>query len=265
MSGFVLPSKREAGYLSPEIAGEGAKVILSDGEVVSFNLPPPKPVMPDWSEIKSIRHYFNRTGFRVYPAWLYHPTEQPRIVKDEHEAAELGVCYREATTDEKGRYGKDRVWDWKDDSVWRPQPYAGTAKFDPNKAEQGKVYIHTPQSQNASNREMLESVLPAVTAAVVAALKQGGSVGPENVDKGQWDKFLAFQAWEKTQQAIDAIVPPTGAVEDVEEKEVEAITETGLPPEEERKLWEEEAVRKGLKVDRRWSLDRLRTEVEKAA
>jgi hypothetical protein len=276
MSGFVLPTKREAGYLSPDIAGEGAKVLMSDGEVVSFNLPPPKPVMPDWSEIKSIRHYFNRTGFRVYPAWLYHPTEQPRVVKDEHEAAELGVCYREATVEEKGRYGLDRVWDWKDDSVWRPQPYAGTTKFNPNKAEQGKVYVITPQSQNSSNREMLESALPAVTAAVVAALKQGGSVGPENVDKAQWDKFLAFQAWEKTQQAIDAIVPASGALEEVEEKGVELsgeiapeveepLTETGLPPEQERKLWEEEAVRKGLKVDKRWSLDRLRNEVEKAA
>jgi hypothetical protein len=220
--------------------------------------------MPDWSGIKSIRHYFNRTGYRVYPAWLYHPTEQPRVVKDEHEAAELGVCYRDASIEEKGRYGLEHVWDWKDDSPWRPQPYAGTTKFDPNKAEQGKVYIATPQSQHSSNRELLNTVLPEVTAAVVAALKQGGSVAPDKVKSEQWDEFLAFQAWKKTQEAIDAIIPATAAVEEVVEKEAE-VADTNLPPEQERELWLEEANRKGIKVDGRWSLERLRTEVEKAA
>jgi hypothetical protein len=261
---FVLPSRREVGVLSPDIAGEGAKVLMSDGDVISFNMPPPKPVMPDWSGIKSIRHYFNRTGYRVYPAWLYHPTEQPRVVKDEHEAAELGVCYRDASIEEKGRYGLEHVWDWKDDSPWRPQPYAGTTKFDPNKAEQGKVYIATPQSQHSSNRELLNTVLPEVTAAVVAALKQGGSVAPGKVNPEQWDEFLAFQAWKKTQEAIDAIIPATAAVEEIVEKEAEVV-DTNLPPEQERELWLEEANRKGVKVDGRWSLERLRTEVEKAA
>jgi hypothetical protein len=261
---FVLPSKREVGVLSPDIAGEGAKVLMSDGEVISFNLPPPKPVMPDWSSIKSIRHYFNRTGFRVFPAWLYHPTEQPRVVRDEHEAADLGVCYRDASIEEKGRYGLEHVWDWKDDSPWRPQPYAGTTKFNPNKAEQGKVYVATPQSQTSSNRELLNTVLPEVTAAVVAALKQGGSVAPDKINPQQWDEFLAFQAWKKTQEAIDAIIPPTAAVEEVVEEEAE-VADTGLPPEQERELWLEEANRKGVKVSKSWSLERLRTEVEKAA
>jgi len=262
---FVMPSKREVGTLSPDIAGEGAKVIMSDGDVLSFNLPPPKPVMPDWSEIKSIRHYFNRTGFRPFPAWLFHPTEQPRIVKDEFEAAELGVCYREASMEEKGRYGRDHVWDWQDNSPWRPQPYAGTTKFNPSKLEQGKNYVPTQQSQSSSNRELLNTVLPEVTAAVVAALKQGGSVNPDKVDSKQWDEFLAFQAWKKTQEAIDEIAPVSFPAElDVEDESiVDSPVLTALDPAAERAAWEAEAKSKGIKVDGRWSLERLKTEVTK--
>src|SRR6185312_6341739 len=109
---FVLPPKSQVGVIDPEIAGEGVKVIYSDGEQGMWTPPPPRPVMPDWSGIKSIARYFNRTGHAVWPAWLYHPTEEPRLLKNADEAAELGVCYREATMDEKGRYGRSHVWDW---------------------------------------------------------------------------------------------------------------------------------------------------------
>lgn len=258
---FVLPSKREVGVLSPDIAGEGAKVLMVDGEVITFNPSPPKPVMPDWSEIKSIRHYFNRTGFKVFPAWLYHPTEQPRIVKDAHEAAELGVCWREATIEEKGRYGLEHVWDWKEDCEWRQTPFKTERKYDPRKPEQGKEYIATPVAQATANRELLNTVLPEVTAAVVAALKQGGSVAPDKIDPKQWESFLAFQAWQKTQQAIDLIAPVIG---NAAEGNALAPTEP-IPEENERALWEAEAERKGIKVDGRWSLERLKAAVDKAA
>src|SRR6266436_1664891 len=140
---FVLPPKSQVGVLDLEIAGEGQKVILSDGEQVAWTPPPPRPVVPDWSQIKSIQQYFNRTGYRVWPSWLYHPTEEARLVKDQDEAAELGVCYREATPDEHNRYGKKHVWDWTNESQWRPTPYHAP-KFDPQKPAQGKVYIPTP-------------------------------------------------------------------------------------------------------------------------
>jgi hypothetical protein len=257
---FVLPSKREVGVLNnSDLAKEWSgdhKVILSDGQEVQWNPPPPKPVMPDWSEIKTIRHYFNRTGFRPFPAWLYHPTEQPCIVKDANEAADLGVCYREATVEERSKYGKQQVWDWQDDSEWRPEPWPGTMKFNPNKMEQGKTYVPTPVAQSTANRELLNTVLPEVTAAVVAALKQGGSVAPDKIDGKQWDEFLAFQAWKKTQEAIDGITPPSDA-----EKANSALAALS----DERAAWIAEAERKGVKVDKRWSLDRLKSEVEKAA
>ena len=267
---FVLPPKSQVGVLSPDIAGEGAKVIMSDGDVVTFNPPPPKAVMPDWSEIKSIRHYFNRTGYRVFPAWLYHPTEEPRIVKDANEAAEIGVCYREASNDEKGRYGRSHVWDWKDDCDWRPQPYPGTMKFDPLKAEQGKQYVPSPANPVVAQNELEAMLIPQDAAAVASALKANGPAAPATVDPAQWSEFLQFQAWQKTKEVIETVtqpegapLTPTGEAELAENGEGPALT--NLSPDQEAELWKAEAERKGIKVDGRWSLERLKSEVQKAA
>ncbi len=253
MTGFVLPPREKVGYLDPEVAGEGTKVIMSDGDQVSWTPPPPQPVMPDWSQIKSIRRYFNRTGLQVWPAWLYHPVEEPRLVKNAKEAAELGVCYREATNDERARYGLKTVWDWKDDSQWRPQPH-GVIKFNPMKPGQGKTVIFSPPNPAIAQNELLRDLVPLVTAAVVAAIKGNGAASaPGSVDPAQWDAFLQFQAWQKTSQAVDEIGETTGN------------GALSLGGEDERAAWEKQAERKGIKVDRRWSLDRLKAEVEKAA
>ena len=100
--------------------------------------------------------------------------------------------------------------------------------------------------------------MPEVTAAVVAALKSQGNVNPNNIDPKAWDEFLAFQAWKKTQEAIDVVVgdEPQNALADLPA----SLSET-----EEMQIWKDEAQRKGIKIDGRWSLERLKTEVSKAA
>lgn len=259
---FVLPSKSDVGYLDPEIAGEGQRVILSDGDVVSYNPPPPKPVMPDWSQIKSIRHYFGRTGHQVWPAWLYHPTEEPRLVRNSKEADELGVCYREATLDEKGRYGLKTVWDWKGDSQWRPQPYPGSLKFNPFKPGQGKTYIPDAPNARIAHNELLETLIPAVAAAVAKSLNVNGPKAPASIDPKQWEDFLAFQAWQKSNEVIDDIShgESVNALNTPENS-----VSNKLSSEQEREVWEKEAEDRGIKVDGRWSIDRLKSEVEKAS
>lgn len=267
---FVLPPREKVGYLDPEIAGEGQKVILSDGDQVSWLPPPAKLVIPDISGIKSIAKYFGRTGLQVWPAWLYHPTEAPRIVKNADEAAQLGVCYRDATIDERGRYGLKHVWDWTDESKWRPQPH-GEQKFDPAKAGHGKnVVIGTPNPAIAQNA-LLEALIPTVTAAVVAGLKSSGNaVAPAAVDPAQWEAFLQFQAWQKTQQAVAAVGEQIdnanadgGAGEGAGASAGNALN--ALTPDQERALWVTEAEAKGIKVDGRWSIERLKAEVDKVA
>jgi hypothetical protein len=262
MTGFQLPPREKVGYLDPEVAGEGMKVIMSGGEQVNWSPPPVAPVMPDWSTIKSIRHYFNRTGHQTYPAWLYHPTEQPRLVKNAQEAAELGVCYREASIDERGRYGLAYVWDWQEDSLWRPKPH-GAIKFDPANPGQGKFYVVTPPNPAIARNELLAELVPAVAAAVATALKATGSGAPANVDASDLDEFLQFQAWKKAQGMIDAATG--GDAAPAGEDDAPRESALNLSPEDERAAWVREAEAKGIKVDRRWSLDRLKAEVQKAA
>lgn len=251
--GFELPPPSKVGYLDPEIAGEGTRVIYSDGEQVTWTPPPPQPVMPDMSQIKSIRKYFNKTGHVVWPAWLYHPTESNRLVKDAHEAAALGVCYRQATQDERGKYGLSAVWDWKDDSQWRPLPWT-TPKFDPANPGQGKTYIPAQISPQRQQTELVATVVAAVT----QMLKSSGPSAPASIDPKQWDEFVKFQAWQKANEVVAAA--PVGQQE--AEPQINALN---AEEPDEKAHWTAEAERKGIKLDGRWSLERIKAEVLKAA
>lgn len=262
---FVLPPKSQVGILDPEIAGEGQKVILSDGDQVSWSPPPPRPVMPDWSGIKSLSKYFNRTGLQVWPAWLYHPTENARLVKNAEEAGQLGVCYREATIDERGRYGLKHVWDWQDDSKWRPQPHS-IPKFDPANPGQGKTYIPSAPNPTIAQNALLEALIPTVTAAVVTALKANGPSAPSSIDPTQWDEFLKFQAWQKTSQAVEVVEKELAKPQEIKPEDDGPALSNALTPEQERTIWAAEYERKfGKAPDGRWNLDRIKTECEKAA
>lgn len=256
--GFQLPPKAQVGYLDPEIAGEGQKVILSDGDQVSWTPPPPRPVMPDWSQIKSIARYFNRQGHVVYPAWLYHPTEQPRLVKNADDAAALGVCYRKTTADEQGRYGLLSMWDWDDGSEWRPKPH-GPVKFDPANPGTGKTYIAATANAASSQHQLIQDLIPAVAAAVAQSLKSSGPGTPANVDPKDWDEFVQFKAWQKSKEAVEIVA------DEVATEPTGNALDTSEPSEDEREAWVAEAERKGVKVDKRWGIDRLKAEVAKAA
>jgi hypothetical protein len=269
---MLLRSKAQVGVLSSDVADEGQSVhINSEGEAVSWIAPQAKAVMPDWSGIKSLRRYFGSHIHKAYPAWVYHPTEAPRIVKNAEEAAELGIGYREATMEERGRYGVKSVWDWTAECKWRPDPWPGAMKFDPSKPTHGKNYMPSTPNPVIAQNALLEAVIPQVTAAVIQALKSNGPAAPANIDSAQWAKFQAFLAYEKSQEAMDVIKERLGgdvevdAADEGEGAATNALAGGSLTPDEERKLWQDEAERKGIKVDGRWSLAKLKSEVEKAA
>jgi hypothetical protein len=243
---------------------EGMKVTLSDGETISWNPPPANPVIPDLSKIKQLAKYFNRGGFQPYPAWFYHPTEEPMICKNAEEAAEIGVGYREATEEERQRFGLRALWDWNDDSPWRPKPWAGTTRFDPNKPGPGKNYIPATQSHAQTQRDLADDLIPRVAAAVAGALQgSGGPSKPAAIDDAEWQEFIAFQAWKKTKEAVADLAheeenPLYKYAQTAEDREALALAG-------EHDSWIAEAERLGLKVDKRWGLERLKAEVLKAS
>lgn len=254
---FKLPSRAEAGYLDPEIAGEGKKVLLSDGEEVAWTPPPEQLCMPDLSKVKSLRKYFGRSGHQPYPAWVYHPVEAPRVVKNHEEAMELGVYYRQTSEEERSKYGRSALWDWDETSQWRPTPYPKDMKFDPKKAGQGKNYMPAAPDPFSAQNHVIASLVPQVAAAVAEVLRQqGGAVAPAGVNPAELDEFRAFMAWKRSQTAVE---------EAVEEASQANALNTHLSADEEYTIWRQEAEERGIKVDGRWSLDRLKSEVEKAA
>jgi hypothetical protein len=240
---FVIPPKSQVGSLDPEIANEGLKVaILSDGEAEQWTPPDIKSAFPDWSQVPKLKKYFGRKGGPVYPAWLFHPTEADRLVHNAEEAGNLGVVYRKATDDERFQFGHQSVWDWKrgdEDQKWRPFPQQ-RRKFDPHHMETGKVY----QKSETSSQPDIGSLVAAVTASVLAAMKAPGSAptAPAHVNSREWEEFLAFQAFKKTTETVNALAAETEEADD-------------------RALWIAEADRLGMKIDKRWSDERLKSEV----
>lgn len=279
-----LPPKSAVGILDPEIAGEGMKVILDSGEQADFMPSLPAPNVPDYSAIKSIAHYFRPRPHRAYPAWLYHPTEKPRLVKGPQEAAELGVRHRPATFEEKGRFGGSFVWDWADDSQWRPSPYPDTLKFDPNNPDQGKTVIHNRPSPLVEQAQLVSAVVTSVMSIMEkqgATAAPGGGGGAPAVDPGEWAEFQRFRAWQAAQTVVAAA---QAEAEQNEELPDDAGNSDATPPSDTREpqsalsatwpgvdledLGYNEMIRlarrHNVKVDGRWSEERLRAELLEA-
>lgn len=259
--------KGNRSVLSDDIAGEGQKVLLSDGTVSQYIAPPEKPVIPDYSQIKSLKHLFGVKPYKVFPAWIYHPTDSPVLVLNDEHAARYGLGYRDASDLERGKYRVEKLWDWTDNTQWRPEPWPGTLGFDKKRPGTGKIWQQEEVDPVVAQNALLNAIVPAVTAAVLAGMQNGSAPSaPAKVDPGQWEKFLAFQAFQKSQEAIDDI---KATISKPEAKPVDAVDDDApsnmLSLADERRLWEAEAERKGIKVDGRWSLERLRAEVEKAS
>ena len=105
--GTKIPSMASVGYLAEDIAAEGQKIRMDDSDGAEIHgLPPAKIAYPDFSQIKFLRKYFNRTGYQVYPTWIYnHETDEKTIVKNADEALKYGVLWRQTTPDERAAFG----------------------------------------------------------------------------------------------------------------------------------------------------------------
>ena len=274
-NGRSLPSRANVGYLSDDIAREGQKIRMDDND--GFDIvgePPEKIAFPDYSKVKHLRKYFNRTGYQVYPTWIRnHETGEELIVKNAEEAARYGVIFRQTTPDERAAFGVNYRWDKctpTDPRIvvgkgeWTTRTFAQQKRvIDPNNMiEGGKNFIERRQIDTGADHDAL---IARTVAAVMAAMKTQAPSAPSNVDPVQWQEYQEFLAFREAAKAVSEIEPGPLAASDDAEPEDEPLVIHDMNGEiDPRTRWVAEAERRGVKVDGRWSLARLIEECEKA-
>lgn len=244
-------------YLDPEIANEGVSALSN------WSPPLPEARIPDYKGIKGIAKYFPQYSGRpynhkVFPCWLYHPKlparliedqfvdgDPPRLVKKAGEiAAELGCAYRATTFEERAQgFPLNR---WVFTGEWRNSPF--TSKFDPKNPGPGKLYVKEKDRESGRADD-----IAAIVAAVLGALKTGGpAILAEPTMPADVAEFEAFKAWKAAQAAQHAPI--------VEDAASLAATERADDAMEQLKI---AAAERGIKIDGRWSVARIREELEK--
>lgn len=260
--GANAPPRSQVGYLDPSIANEGMKIRMDDsdgGEIIGD--PAPKIIFPDISKLKALRKYFNRTGYQVFPSWIYnHETGEERIVKNATEAAEFGIVFRETTMEERAAFGVRHRWDSTTPNdarnagrqIWRTIPPFRKRVISDQNTEGGKNFV----ARSIATSYDQDAMIARTVASVLAAMKASGPSAPPSADPAQWQKFLEFQAFqEATKVVTETALAASGDVE--EEEEPLIIHDMHEADGDPRAKWMAEAERLGIKVDGRWSLTRL--------
>lgn len=178
---------------------------------------------------KKYKKYFQPHQYIKYPADFYHADGRTQRVHTDEEAAELGC-----------RPHKN-VWicegEWHDDE-------AVAHKLKINFHAAGKNLIVASAQQSAAGTNELLGQL-------VAQMAKGQSSVPSN------DVMLVLTGILQQMQIQNGVKP-------VEAPKTEVTTEE-LPPVDEKALLIEAAASRDIKIDKRWSLDRIKTELDKAA
>lgn len=235
-------------YLDPEIANEGELAMLP-GE--GTPAPMDAPHIPDYSWViakDKIAKYFRKFvpyHHKAYPTWVYHPTEEPRLLEDRYtredpprliksakdQAADLGVIFRKTTPEELAQGFPATRWEFKGD--WRTTPY--------KVANRSNAYGKTmpPPSQT-------EVIATAVATAMRAA---GSANGSADIIGATVAAVMAALGKVQTPSTAD----PAHAMENLTVKTVS----------EEKAALTKVAEESGIKVDKRWSTDRLKAELDK--
>lgn len=243
-------------YLDPAIANEGfhaerdVVVDLNDG---SGNYQPaiPRPRIPFLTEDsipKSIKKYFPQFSNqpyteRAFPAWFYHATKAPILIADEYYTNGEGEkVLKEKAAEKASRLGiryRGPGQGWECTGEWHPKPIQ---PHGPNVKDTGKsvapVDNRNDQLAAAITKAMAGANSSAdqatvVAAAVAAALKAVG-IGTHPVE-----------------------APPPAP-------QVNALAPT-LPADEEKDILIGLAKEKGIKIDGRWSVDRIKEALDQAA
>lgn len=240
-------------YLDPEIANEGVHAEKGALGVIPHDWEPDEeyqpaiepPHIPDYKGIKSIAQYFPQFSgrpyrIRAYPAWFYHAKHEPKLVNNPMEAAQIGATWS------KTEFKFDCTGEWKSKPV-----------------KAAKATSSGPGKWLTSVKEAATNTADLIAAAVAATLaKIGNTTAPKVQEVLSTDPdyalFMQFKAF-KEQQALMGF-PPTMDVA----TSVYPATRPLAEPSEKAQLIEAAAAR-GIKLDKRWGLDKIKAALDEAA
>lgn len=189
----------------------------------------PAPI-PDMYKLlgnhKHFGRYFAPHVFKPFPAWIYHATEPEFIVRNAKEAKEYGVTY----DIEDNRYVCSGDWKTRPIVKKKPDPHAG-----------GKSFVSGNSGQSAgASLEIMAQILQQMQkgTAVPPALAEAVKADPD------YAAFVEFKNWKASQAKVEE-----ATLSDAEQKEILI----GLAKEKE------------IHVDKRWSLDRIKSALDDVA
>lgn len=219
-------------YLDPEIANEGSHADAPIPNAMWMNAPDSSdeeyqpemdpPHINDYAAFKKHKHYkqyFRPWRYIPFPAWLYHKTKEPVIVKTKEEAEALGPD-------------------------WRREPFVKkmdmTGKSLPVKSDTQRLAEVVASSLAHKQGQTIDATaIAAVVAAVMAALPGHGTASAvEAKPVPQPDPSAGLREFVENPPAVEYQAPNHGDIE--------------------RKAMIELAEREGVKIDKRWSNDRIR-------
>lgn len=243
-------------YLDPAIAGEG-QAVDENGNTIGEWVVPAQATIPNYDGLrksKKFGKYFQPYGtpsrpHQVFPAWLYHPKHEAVIVRNAGEAlAKYGCSYRDTTREEQIRGFPPKVWDYStqtaEQSGWRAVPYADKPHID----DSCKNVVVEP-SKGPSQGELISSVVAAVVAQMQAKAAAGTNAlaAANPADDPRYAEFLEFQKWKAAKSAEPSREPQPSL----------------LHPDEEKRMLKEAAASRGIELDGRWSVERMKQELDK--
>lgn len=221
----------EIEYLDPEIAGEGFSAdkpppnapTWMDGAESAEEFQPDiePPHIPDYAMLKKHKHYkqyFRPYTYKPFPAFVYHATQEAKIVKNKEEFEALGPG-------------------------WSPTPIKPrvdmTGKSLPVKSETQRLAEVVAQAMGKQQQAgpIDPNAIAAIVAAVVAATQQPQPAAPAKAAK--------------VDLTPEALMPAAQTA-------TEEVTASAVDEDTERKALLELAERDGVKIDKRWSNKRIK-------
>lgn len=229
-------------YLDPEIAGEGQSANnWQPGAMDWMNAPSgaeeeyqpdiEPPHIPDYAALKKHKHYkqyFRPYRYHPFPSWMYHATQEPKIVKSKEEALALGPSWTHTPL-------KPRI-----DMTGKSLP----VKSDTQRLTEALVAGLVKQGpSNAADPTAIAAIVSAVMAAMASV--QPAKVTPVTLDP---ESLMPIEERTTANEGLRSFLqnPPDENERTVDDDKNERLALFEL------------AEKEGVKIDKRWSNQRIK-------